>query len=437
MGKLMTTRQISRLRDGIFTVGGVVGLYVRKRNGVIRYFMRWSHVGVRHDHYLPRNITLTEARKLGAHCRYQIDRGNDPRIEKLQNHIQALSKVESLNAEAARLQITFQSVTDEWIAYQRDSGVWKHNDTGERSTYNRLKRYAFPIIGRQAIHSVSVKDIVKVLTPIWSRQAVADKLYYSLRRIFAYAIANGYYTQNNPLDKNGSLGVLLQPLTIQRTEGGNRAALPYERVPDFIKCLIDNGSTSALAFAFSILTASRFKAVRLATWEEFDLRAPIPSWEIPINHDKNKTKGLHSVLLSPEAIFILGLLNNQTEIVFSTKNGRALTDAVTSRLVQRLNKKQNISHLWVDPNVCDEHGNPKPITQHGTARASFRTYFASDDRRKRFDSEAVEMCLLHKVKPLNGAYDRASLIDERYAVMCEWGRYCFEKLLRNGGDCGQ
>ena len=436
MGKMMTTRQISRLRDGIFAVGGIIGLYVRKRNGNIRYFMRWSHAGIRHDYYLPRNITLAESRKLGAHYRYQIDCGDDPRIEKLQRQIQTLSKVESLNQEVTKLQVTFQTVANEWVEYQRKSGVWKHNDTGERSTYNRLKRYAFPIIGTQAINNICVKDIVKVLTPIWNRQAVADKLYYSLRRIFAFAIANGYYNQSNPLDKNGSLGVLLQPLTIQRSEGSNRAALPYERVPDFMKSLLDNGSTSALAFAFSILTASRFKAVRLATWSEFNINASFPSWEIPITHDKNKGKGLHTILLSPEALYVLSILNKNSEIVFSTKNGHSLTDVVTSRLVKRMNEKQSKTELWLDPLICDEQGNPKPITQHGTARASFRTYFASDDRRKRFDREAVEMCLLHKVKPLNGAYDRASLIDERYAVMCEWGRYCFAKIVRDGGNCG-
>lgn len=50
--------------DGVYAVGGVVGLRIRKRNGTIRSLMRWTRHGVRHDYYLPRDISLTEARKL-------------------------------------------------------------------------------------------------------------------------------------------------------------------------------------------------------------------------------------------------------------------------------------------------------------------------------------------------------------------------------------
>lgn len=63
--------------DGVYAVGGVVGLRIRKRNGTIRYLMRWTRHGVRHDYYLPRDISLTEARKLGAECRYQLAWSNE------------------------------------------------------------------------------------------------------------------------------------------------------------------------------------------------------------------------------------------------------------------------------------------------------------------------------------------------------------------------
>ena len=58
MVNLMTNRQIAQLRDGVFAVGGVVGLYVRKRYGKLRFLMRWCSKGVRRDCYLPRNLTL-------------------------------------------------------------------------------------------------------------------------------------------------------------------------------------------------------------------------------------------------------------------------------------------------------------------------------------------------------------------------------------------
>lgn len=33
--------------DGVYAVGGVVGLRIRKRNGTIRYLMRWTRHRVR------------------------------------------------------------------------------------------------------------------------------------------------------------------------------------------------------------------------------------------------------------------------------------------------------------------------------------------------------------------------------------------------------
>lgn len=49
MVNLMTNRQIAQLRDGVFAVGGVVGLYVRKRYGKLRFLMRWCSSGIRRD----------------------------------------------------------------------------------------------------------------------------------------------------------------------------------------------------------------------------------------------------------------------------------------------------------------------------------------------------------------------------------------------------
>ncbi len=119
--------------------------------------------------------------------------------------------------------------------------------------------------------------------------------------------------------------MLLQPLTIQRTDGENRAALPYERIPEFMVSLIENRSAGALAVAFSILTAARFKAVRLAEWAEFNLNTPIPSWEIPVEHDKNKGKGLRTIVLNPQVLQILEMMKGiraDEKIVFPSLRGK-------------------------------------------------------------------------------------------------------------------
>jgi hypothetical protein len=71
------------------------------------------------------------------------------------------------------------------------------------------------------------------------------------------------------------------------------------------------------------------------------------------------------------------------------------------------------------------------ITQHATARASFKTWASSGENRKRFDVDAVELCLAHHLKDdYNGAYNRSTLEEERRAVMEAWGDYC----LSQAGD---
>lgn len=52
---------------------------------------------------------------------------------------------------------------------------------------------------------------------------------------------------------------------------------------------------------------------------------------------------------------------------------------------------------WIDPDAVGSNGKPAVTTLHGTARATFRTW-AKDDKsgnNRKFDQEAVEMCLLH------------------------------------------
>lgn len=68
-------------------------------------------------------------------------------------------------------------------------------------------------------------------------------------------------------------------------------------------------------------------------------------------------------------------------------------------------------------------------TQHGTSRASFKTWTKTGENRKLFDEEAVELCMAHKLQDdYGGAYNRATLEPERRQVMEAWGQYCFSKL---------
>jgi hypothetical protein len=51
------------------------------------------------------------------------------------------------------------------------------------------------------------------------------------------------------------------------------------------------------------------------------------------------------------------------------------------------------------------------------------------ENNRRFDQQAVEMCLLHaKNDAYNGAYDRAPLAKERRRIMEAWGNFCMSEI---------
>ena len=84
---------------------------------------------------------------------------------------------------------------------------------------------------------------------------------------------------------------------------------------------------------------------------------------------------------------------------------------------------------WIDPVQSKEKGYPVGATAHGTCRATFKTWARTGENRQLLDDEAVELCLAHKLKDdYDGAYNRATLEDERREVMRAWGEYCYSKI---------
>ena len=193
-------------------------------------------------------------------------------------------------------------------------------------------------------------------------------------------------------------------------------------------------SMSARACEFAILTAARSQAVRMAQWDEIDLEQGI--WVIPLDHDKIKVPNRdRTIFLSSFALQLLkGLVRYEdSPYVFPSSHGSAFSDAALTMFLRGLHEKrlQKDHRGWIDPIKSSKMGKPCVITLHGTARASFRTWAKDDEleNNRRFDQQAVEMCLLHaKNDAYNGAYDRAPLAKERRQIMEAWGKYCMSGI---------
>ena len=436
MNKTLTHKEIQALPDGSHAIGGVKGLYVRKRAEQTQYFLRWKKDGKQQTRFYAIGLSLREVREIAYRDRQLLNLGLDPKEEEKKAQAAKEAEIEAKRKEEERRRFTFRLVSDEWLKEQIQIQRWKNNVTGEKHARQRLNKYLLPAFGDKLISEITAQDAFLFFSPLWTaKSGTADKLYDLLKAIFNWAIAKGtYQITENPINKRGALGILLEPLTKQRTDTDNHPSLDFHEVPQFIEALTKLGSPSALAVAFSIVTASRFKAVRCAEWSEIDLKNKV--WNIPEEHDKMKGRRMRQVLLSDEAIELLSYLPRVNNYLFpSGSHLGKLSENAPSMLIRGMDTQKAAidGRGWKDFTRRNGAGRIEPvrITQHGTARASFRTWAKNDElgNNRKFDQEAVELCLLHARKDTyRGAYDRSQLLKERRLVMKEWGAFCFSAL---------
>lgn len=438
ISKTLSEKQIqsivTKAIDGTYAIGGVEGLCIRIRDNKCKFVLRYTLDGTRHVLTLGDRsvLSLSAARKIALEKKLLIVKNQDPvAIRKLERS--------SKQTQQPRKNKNFEFVAKQFIAERQKNGYWRYNrKNGALQSMRLLERYAFPKIGQLSVNSLTSEIIWDFIKPIWTTKTnTAQKLLTLVRQICNWAIAHNIRRfKDNPADLKTSLGVLLEPLKYARKPKQNHAAASVEDLPEIFSRLHKLHSVSAKAAEFAILTATRSSAVRFATWDEFDLGKGI--WRIPLEHDKSKLqKRDRTIFLSKEAIALLKNLCRfpESPLVFNGYKNKPLADMTLLMVLRRLHKiRKKEDHIgWIDHAKTRLLGKECIITLHGTARATFKTWAKSDvfKNNRRFDQEAVELCLLHsKNDGYNGAYDRAFLARERRFIMNEWAKYCFSKINR-------
>lgn len=434
----LTALQLKNLKNGVHNVGGVKGLYFKKTDSQARFFLRYSDEFGRHDFSLGSypQLSLAQARKKAFDTWQQIDSGKDPIREREEERKNKQKAIEDKKQAEESRELTFANVARQWIEDREKHGYWVNNIREPKCTIQILERNVYPFIGQTHIEEIDPEMVRMILEPIWqTKPSTAKKVKTYLRQIFQWAIAlKKRKDKENPARMDGTLGVLIEPLQKNKKEKQNYASCPVENIPQLMAEIHSYNSTSARACEFSILTATRSKAVRYAQWNEFNLEKGI--WVIPMEHDKIKKPNRdRTVFLSRQALTLLKNLPrfNNTELVFPSNRGSHLSDCGINMFLRGLHEKKFVEDGigWIDPYKTEKTGEPCTITVHGTARATFRTWAKDDElgNNRKFDQEAVELCLLHsKNDAYNGAYDRARLEKERRFVMDCWGKYCYSRL---------
>jgi integrase len=381
MGKLTPTKVRALHEPGRYSDGDGLFLEVSP-SGTKRWLLRIQSQGRRRDIGLGalKSAGLGDAREAAAVIRKKVAQGIDPVAERKQERV----TIPTFRVAAGRV-------------HAEHKAGWR-NGKHQAQWLKTLEIYAFPSVGDRLVSEIEGPAIRDLLATIWlSKPETARRVRQRIGAVLDWAYAKGFRQSEAPM-RSVSKGLPRQP-----RKDGHFAALPYERVPEFLAFLRQKESAGRLAVEAVILTAARSGEIRFATWPEFDLERRL--WSIPAK--RMKMGRLHIVPLSGPMLDLLKraetLRKPNTSLVFPGQKRRAALSDMTLLKVVR------------DAGLA--------VTVHGF-RSAFRDWVAE---RTDFASEVAEAALAHAIpNKVEAAYRRTDFLERRTLLMEEWGRFCVD-----------
>jgi integrase len=334
------------------------------------------------------DFSLAEARERRDALRKLIAQGVDP--------IEQRKADDAAKARERAKSITFEEACARYIAANRKG--WKNiKHAGQWET--TLKTYAYPLIGRLPVQAIDVDLVMKVLDPIWSTKAeTASRVRGRIETVIDGCKARGEYIGENPARWRGHLETLL-PKRSKTSKVKNHPALPYGDLPGFMQELRTRDSIAASALEFQILTAVRPGNALAARWSEIDRTAAV--WTIAAENMKGNRE--HKVPLSAAALAVLDRMekirNGGDYIFYSPGSGRALRDAATGAVIDRMGRDDIVPHGF---------------------RSTFRDWAAE----RGYPDAVAEAALAHSVSDaVIAAYKRTTFFELRKQLLNDWATF--------------
>lgn len=395
----LSVRKVATASPGKYEDGYGLRLVVSK-SGAKKWVLRFTLHGRRREMGLGSypSVGLADARTSALKCRRMVAKRVDP--------------IEARRMEAKRIP-AFTACASRYIRGHRHG--WQ-NAKHARQWVSTLKTYARPVIGNKLVNAITTEDILQILSPIWATKTeTAKRVQGRIENIMDYAAAHQYRDPLNPARWRGHLDKLL-PKPSRVKQVAHHPAMPYAEVPAFFDELSRNGSVSAFALQFLILTATRTLEVLHAEWREIDLAVGI--WTVPAS--RMKTRRAHRVPLSDSAMTVLEALpriEGRPFVFPGSRNGRPLSNMALLQLMRGMGYGVNSSR-----------GDYVP---HGF-RSSFRDWSGEVSS---FPREVAEMALAHAIEnKVEAAYRRGDLFAKRRKMMQAWADYL--DRVKVGDDAG-
>lgn len=379
----LTVSKIKSLESGKEKGDGRNLWLVATRSGRRRWEFRYTICGRRRFMGLGPwpEVDIDSARDKALELRRQLRQGLDPLAEKA--------------AYTPRRATTFQEVAEDAIS--RFAKAWT-GPKQEPQWRSSLKRYAYPVIGKMHVASITPEHVRDVLEPIWhAKGPTAERVQNRIERILDFATVQKLRSGDNPARLKGNLEHLLG-----RKDVGEKhfPALPHADVPAFLTALRGMGGIAARALEFVVLTATRTNETTNARWSEVDLQNAV--WTIPAERMKAGNQP-HRVPLSAQAVALLKALprDRKGDYVFIGAEPGKPVVADLRRVLVRMKRTD--------------------ITAHGF-RSTFRDWVAE---RTGYSDALAEKALAHKdSNKVQAAYRRSDMFEKRIPLMQDWADYC-------------
>ncbi len=329
-------------------------------------------------------IGLAAAREKWLQAKASLADGRDPLIERRQKKA----------ANIAAHQCLLKDVAKEW----RDVKFPKNSPTAD-DYLRRVEVNVFPDLGDMPISMISPPMLLQSIRRIEARGALnmSNQVQKYLRRIFDFAIASGYCTENPAAPIKEAM---------KKHDAGNFASIDTEELPalirDFIGYTQRMGIQTQVAFRLMMHTFVRTSELVSAPWEEIDFER---GWWV-VHEDRMKRGREHIVPMSRQVAGYFKMmqpLSHGREFIFPHRSkAKAHMDKDTVR------------------RALERMGYKGKMTGHG-----FRSLAMSTIKQELgYPHEIVDLQLAHvKKDKVDQAYDRAKWIKERTKMMQDWSDY--------------
>ena len=386
----ITQRDISTLPNGTYLIES--NLYLRVRGPSASFFLRMTIDGKRTQIWLgsTKQITLAIAKAKAANLKSRHELGEDILAEHEEKKRAKKEEKVPTFAEVAKSAIDSLVATKKWS-----------NPKSEKQWRSTIETYAIPKIGKKPINTITTKDILSVVEPIWeTKPDTASRLLGRLERIIKQAMFLGLYPVGpNPASWGGNLDMILPPISKVK-EVKHQAAMTLDEAKQVTARFKDSPHLSHKATLFGLLTACRVQEFLLAKWDEIDFETK--TFSVPPDRRKDQKPYPHRVPLSTQAVELLHSIERHSEYVFANpRTGRPLNLETPAKALQ--------------DNV-ENH-----VTMHG-CRSTFRDWC----QETAVDFVTAEKCLMHATgDKVVAAYQRSDLLDQRRVVMQDWADCLF------------